>query len=160
MYERIVVALDGSEVAERVLTYVEPLAEKFGAAVSLVRATAPLESGPAAQVAMESGGTIDPVPLVEAERREAAEYLERVVDRLRARGLSVTAAQPEGAAAESIVEHARGARADLIAMTTHGRSGLGRLVLGSVADAVMRNAACPVLLVRVSEETRGWPGIG
>jgi nucleotide-binding universal stress UspA family protein len=62
--------------------------------------------------------------------------------------------QPEGTAAEMILEHARRMKTDLIALTTHGRSGLGRVVFGSVADEVLRKAPCPVLLVQVSEEPR------
>ena len=147
MYERIVVALDGSELAERVLPHVEALAEKFGSAVTLLRATAPRGAIPIDSAAV-GVAAVEPESLVEAERGEAAEYLGRVAARLRARGLAVEVAQPEGAPAPVIVEHARGAGADLIALGTHGRGGAERLLLGSVADEVLRHAACPILLVR------------
>ena len=75
--------------------------------------------------------------------------------RLRRRGLAVTHEHHEGLAADVIVARARESRAALIAMTTHGRGGLGRLLFGSTADAVLRHAPCPVLLVRVSDEDTG-----
>ena len=155
MYDRIVVALDGSELAERVLPHAEALAERFGSTVSLLRAITPpgmIIAGSGAGAAPVAGPVVDPTPIVEAERQEAAAYLERLAQRLRGRGLAVETELPQGPTAELIVEHAGRVRADLIAMTTHGRGGLGRLVLGSVADQVLRNGPCPVLLVRVSED--------
>lgn len=145
VYERILVALDGSERAERVLPYVAPLADKFGASVTLLRATT--------SVGMVVAGDIDPTPLLEAERQEATAYLAALAARLAEVGLTVSTASPEGPAADALVEHARRTGADLIALTTHGRGGLGRLLFGSVADAVLRHAPCPVLLVRLGEAT-------
>ena len=155
MYTEILVGLDGSAFAEQVLRHVEALAEKFDAEVVLVRASTPPEAliTESAPGVLATGTAVDPVPLVEDEREEASRYLEGVAQRLRGRGLSVAYEQPEGPAATVIVERARHLQADLIAMTTHGRGGLGRLVFGSVADEVLRNAPCPVLLVRVSEAT-------
>ena len=67
-------------------------------------------------------------------------------------GVAVRAEPLEGSSVEdALIEHVRGTGADLIAMTTHGRGGLGRLIFGSVADAVLRRAPCPILLVRVRE---------
>ena len=156
MYARILVALDGSPLAERVRPHVEALAERFGATVTLLRATDPLAGGAAAGLPLE-GGAYDPTPLVEADRREAAAYLEGVASRLRARGLAVEQAQPDGEAPGAIAQHARRWGADLVAMTTHGRSGLERVVFGSVAEAVLRRAPCPVLLVRVGEAAEDTP---
>ena len=150
MYDRIVVALDGSELAEGVLPFVAPLIEKFGASVTLLRAITPPGAMLASAVAAD-GPVIDPMPLVEAERQEAASYLNALAARMREVGLTMQTVVPERSAAEAIVDEARRAGASLIALTTHGRGGLGRLVFGSVADAVLRHAPCPVLLVRVSE---------
>jgi nucleotide-binding universal stress UspA family protein len=97
---------------------------------------------------------VDPTPIIEAERQEAAAYLAALAQGLRGRGRDVEHVQPEGLVAEVIVAHADHTGAGLIAMTTHGRGGLGRLVLGSVADEVLRSACCPVLLVRVWDESR------
>ncbi len=156
MYERILVALDGSELAERVLPYVEELASRLGSAVTLLRAITPAET----IVAQSAGGVtsmvgpgaiIDPGPIVEAERRDATAYLQAVSARLRGRGLQVDAEVVEGAAAEALAGRAEALGVGLVAMTTHGRGGLGRLVFGSVADAVLRHAPCPVFLVRIHE---------
>ena len=155
MYDRILVALDGSQLAEQILPHVEALAGKLGSTVILLRASTP----PATLVAQSTAGLdsvgpgiVDPTPLVEAEREEARAYLRSVADRLRGRGLAVEVEQPEGAAAEVIRERSAALGARLIAMTTHGRGGLGRLVFGSVADEVLRHAAGPILLVRAIEE--------
>ena len=153
MYRQILVPLDGSDQAERILPHVEALATSFGASVTLFRATVT----PAKVVAETTGGgldgeaPLDPTPIVQAEREEAAAYLQAVADRLRTAGLTVQEEHPDGLAGDLIVQRAAELGADLIAMTTHGRSGLGRLVFGSVADHVLRHAACPVLLVRVHE---------
>lgn len=150
MYARILVALDGSALAERVLPHAQALAERFGATVALLRATPPPE-----QLALSAGpdgaAFLDVAAMRRDERREADRYLRAVATRLAGQGLVVERERPEGTAAEAIVERARGSRADLIAMTTHGRGGFGRLVFGSVADEVLRRAPCPVLLVRVHD---------
>ena len=79
-------------------------------------------------------------------------YLGTVADRLRGKGRTVTNVQLEGNAAEEILEYARREGIELIAITTHGRGALGRLVFGSVADEVLRKAPCPVLVERVGKK--------
>jgi nucleotide-binding universal stress UspA family protein len=162
MYARIVVALDGSTLAEHILPHVEPLAERFGSSITLLRATIPPSDVVAGDVVVGAppvaGPLVDPTPVVHAERKEAVVYLDRLAADLRRRGFKVERVVPEGPVAEQIVEHAQKVGADLIALTTHGRSGLGRLVLGSVADAVVRHAPCPVLLVRIGEEAEPQTG--
>jgi nucleotide-binding universal stress UspA family protein len=74
-----------------------------------------------------------------------------VAGRLEAAGVAVERRRLDGPAGESVVAAAREGGADLIAMTTHGRGGLGRLVMGSVADYVLQHAPCPVLLVRSTQ---------
>jgi nucleotide-binding universal stress UspA family protein len=101
---------------------------------------------------MEAPGIamLDPQPLMEAEQSAAAEYLRDWSDRLSAKGYTVEYEHPAGHASAVIVERARQIGVDLIVMTTHGRSGLGRLIMGSVTEAVLRHTPCPVLVVRVS----------
>jgi nucleotide-binding universal stress UspA family protein len=156
VYRRILAALDGSKVAERVLPHVESLGEQYGAAVTLLRAVtssvAILNAEAVALAAPIPPPVVDPEPIVAAEREEAQSYLEALAERLRGHGLAVDVVLPEGDAAEAIVEQAGQRSADLIAMTTHGHGGLGRVLMGSVADAVVRRAPCPVLLVRVHDE--------
>jgi nucleotide-binding universal stress UspA family protein len=156
MYERIVVALDGSELAERILPYIEKLAGAFRPTVTLVRGHEPPASamaGVAAAVLPGYGPLADP-RAANATSEEVDAYLGRVEARLSAAGVLVTSVRIERPAAESILTVARRRHATLIAMTTHGRGGLSRLVFGSVAEAVVRAARCPVLLLPVAVEGR------
>jgi nucleotide-binding universal stress UspA family protein len=85
------------------------------------------------------------------EDRQAAEaYLERVADPLREGGIQVSTRTEIGPVVESIIECAEANKIDLIAMCTHGRTGLARWALGSVADRVLRAGGVPILLVRAS----------
>ena len=154
MYERILVALDGSELAERILPHVEALGRALGSTLIVLRAT----TAPATIVAelnsgamLPAAGIIDPEPLIDAERKEVDDYLTTIAKRLRGSGLTVQTERPDGPAAAAILQSADELGVDLIAMTTHGRTGLGRLVFGSVAGAVLHTSNRPVLLVRVNE---------
>ncbi len=158
MYEQIVVALDGSPESEQVLKWVEPLARQFGSQLTVLRATISPEETAMAVAAVEGAVSLDPAALVEEEQREAGTYLERLAARLRARGLKVETDEPAGPPAEAIVACAKRLHADLIALSTHGRGGLGRWVFGSVADEVAREAPCPVLLVREAAEADASAG--
>ena len=158
MFEHLLVALDGSHHAEKVLDHAEALAIAFRSTITLLRATVSTEQL-LAQTA--SGGAtlgdgaafVDPTPILDADRDAAVEYLNGVAARLRQKhNLTVNTEHPEGPAAEEIVTRATELGVSLILMTTHGRSGLGRVVFGSTADSVLRHAPCPVLLVRVSDE--------
>lgn len=154
MFETIIVPLDGSELAETVLRRAREVARKFGSRIVLVQAVESL-----AQRQLQPSAMLEPPAAaaanfellekaVKAEKEAAEKYLAEVRDRLRADGLNVEAMIAEGDAADSILKLAEDEGADLIAMSTHGRGGLGRLVFGSVADAVLRRTHCPVLLLR------------
>jgi nucleotide-binding universal stress UspA family protein len=154
MYQNIVVALDGSEFAERVLPYVEELAAKFGSSLQLVYATTAgsVIIAETAGMPADAGAIVDPTPIIEAQQGEAEAYLSGVAKRLSAKGLNVSYSHPEGQAAEVICALAKDSGADLIAMTTHGRRGVARAILGSTAENVLHKAICPVLVVRVHDE--------
>src|SRR5579864_6573970 len=157
MYDRILVALDGSPAAEHVLAHAEAFATAFGSQITLLRATLSAEmllaqSGAGDSSTGQIAPAIDPEPVLEADQQSAAEYLNGVAARLRQRNLNVGVETPEGSANTVIVERATELKADVILMTTHGRGGLGRLVFGSTADSVLRHAPCPVLLVHVHDE--------
>jgi nucleotide-binding universal stress UspA family protein len=143
MYKKILVPLDGSELAEQVLPHVIDLAARDKAQVVLLR----VPDAPIYQVAM-------PGPDFNAQVREQGEletrlYLDHLSATLRLMGLQVeTVIAQAGAIYLTILQTAKDQGADLIAMSTHGRSGLARLVMGSVADDVVRHAELPVLLVR------------
>jgi nucleotide-binding universal stress UspA family protein len=155
VYSRVLVPLDGSRLAEQVLPHAEALASGFGATILLLRATTPLEqllTAEAAAAGIALAPVLDPEPILAAEQEAARDYLEQVERRLGQLGLKVEREVVAARASDAIVERAAAQGADLIAMTTHGRSGLGRLLLGSTADEVLRHAPCPVLLVRVRED--------
>lgn len=147
-FERILVSLDGSPFAERILETVAPLALKLGATVTLLRAVAPVPT-------YAGTGDGDSVPpSVEDARSRASAYLSSVRSRLEDEGLTVEQESLDGPASEVILRRARQLDVDLIALTTHGRIGMDRVLLGSVAEDVLRRASCPVLLVRAASGHR------
>lgn len=144
MYNRILVPLDGSEVAEQVLPPVIELARCTGAEIVLLRVT-DLRVYEYLMPAPEFGARVN-----EQARDEARQYLSRVSAELRALGLKVRTQMVHESTVvySTILNTAKELGVDLIAMSTHGRSGLARMVLGSVADDVIRHAELPVFLVR------------
>jgi nucleotide-binding universal stress UspA family protein len=139
---RVVVPLDGSTLAEEVLGQVRVLAAARGAELLLLRVVeppVPLEVDGAGYLSLDQR---------DAELAEAQGYLESIAEQLRATGVVVTTRALIDQAVPTIVATAADYQADLIAMATHGRGGLARLVLGSVAAAVLHRARTPLLLVR------------
>jgi nucleotide-binding universal stress UspA family protein len=160
MYKRILVALDGSEVAEQILPHVEALGRALGSTLILVRAIRSPEKIIAelnAGAMVPATGIIDPDPIVEAEQAEVDGYLTGIAERLGQLGLSVQTERPPEPAADAILRCADDLSVDLIAMTSHGRTGLGRLVFGSVAGAVLHRSARPMLVVRAIEHPAAPP---
>ena len=95
---------------------------------------------------------VDPIDAQVSAVQEAEDYLETVAARLRKDGVSgVKTSVWYGAAAPAILEAARTANPDLIMMSTHGRSGIGRLIAGSVAESVLRGTRIPIFLVRAED---------
>ena len=142
MYRRAIVALDGSQVAETIMPFIFEIAGPLE--VTLVRVNVP------ARPIVEGAGQ-PVVERLEAERVDAEAYLAARAAELRHRGIRVKIQVREGDAAEEILKAASESRADVIAMTTHGRSGLGRLLFGSVAETVLRASELPVFLMRSTE---------
>jgi nucleotide-binding universal stress UspA family protein len=89
---------------------------------------------------------------LEKRRAEAEEYLAATAAALRDKGVRATMDVRRGEPVAEILQGAREAEADLIAMTTHGRTGLGRLLFGSIAEAVLRQAEIPVFLMRLAND--------
>ncbi len=147
MYQRILVPLDGSKLAEQALPYATELCKGSVEVIlfQVVHLPLPL-AAPDASLAV-------PVPAPDELLQEAKNYLEGIAEKLRGEGVSVrTDAVERDVVADAIVEYAAEHGVDLIVMTTHGRSGISRLIFGSVAESVVRHAPCPVLLVRAKEE--------
>ena len=143
---KILIPLDGSEPSEGVLPVVERLAGPRDLSIFLLEVIEPLPSA----VHAELPGQVE--EMFAARREDAGRYLAKVAEPLRDKGVRVGWAVRGGNAAETIVAVAVEQQADLIAMTTHGRSGLGRLFFGSVAEQVLRSASVPVLLFKAVEE--------
>lgn len=137
MKQPILVALDGSALAEQALPFAEALAGATDSPLLLLCASY-VARVPGLDIAEEQ------VKMV----TDAELYLRRVAERMEERGIAVETCAPYGLARQVIVREAHARRAWLIAMATHGRGGLGRALHGSVADAVVRHAPVPVLLVR------------
>jgi nucleotide-binding universal stress UspA family protein len=134
MYKCALVPLDGSMVAESIVPFSLEIAEPLDMEVALLRVVVP-----APPIVVEGSSHVI-VEDVEKLRTDAEEYLNSVAAGLRGRGVRVTVQVRFGEAVAEILAGAREVGADLIAMTTHGRGGLGRLLFGSVAEAVLRQA--------------------
>lgn len=146
---RVLVPLDGSELAEAILDPAARLARQTGASLVLLRAIDPMLPTDAPYLPATVEGT---EARFEERHEEARTYLDGVAERLRGEGVDVADAEVrEGRAAPTILERA-GEGADLVAMATHGRGGLRRWLLGSVSDKVLRGADRPVLIVRPEDD--------
>lgn len=144
----VVVPLDGSHLAEGVLPRVAALAKKTKMEVILLRAY------PMAIQAfyVEAEAYMPDFERLSADSKaEASRYLDEKVKQLQSEGLEkVSYVVSQGDAADEIISMARQSSDNLVAMCTHGRSGVGRWVLGSVTDRVVRHCGDPVLVVRAS----------
>jgi nucleotide-binding universal stress UspA family protein len=129
MFERILLPIDGSELSEAAVEHAAALGEKFGATVIVLQ-------------------VID-YEAVEGQRTKARENIDRVAGQLRDRGVTVETTIVEGGPGDAICAAVEALDCDTVVMATHGRSGLKRAVLGSVADHVARNTPdASVLLIR------------
>jgi nucleotide-binding universal stress UspA family protein len=144
MYQKILVPLDGSKVAEAILPCVVWLARGFGARVTLL--TVAPSRKEAGQPSPRASGP-NSVETMEGLAIEPTRYLEGVAKYLAVRHIEAEPVVVEGDAAETILAQARERGCDLFAMSTRGRSGLGRGLLGSVTDAVIRSSDIPVVVV-------------
>jgi nucleotide-binding universal stress UspA family protein len=142
VYKRALVPLDGSPLAETIIPFLIKIAGPLDMSIVLVRI---LEIIPPSVV---EGARQELINASEVRRRDAKDYLAGVAATLRARGIDVSCHVRAGRPDLEIVAAARETSADLIAMSTHGRSGLGRLLFGSVAEQVLRHAEVPVFMMR------------
>jgi nucleotide-binding universal stress UspA family protein len=144
----IVVPLDGSELAESVLPTVAELAKTLKLEVVLFRAyNIPYN----AYAGDEGYSAVNYEELLKAMREEAVDYLEKKTEAVKKLGIAnVSCVAKEGFAADEIISLSRKSPDNLIAMCTHGRSGVKRWVLGSVTETVVRHSADPVLVIRAS----------
>ena len=156
MLEKILVCLDGSELAEAILPLVTDLAKRLGSEVVLLRVLV--------KPTWLSGlgeTEIEPKQSIEVSEREVNvdSYLERVATLLWEKELDVECATVEGPIGESIVAFAKTNEVSLIALATHGYGRFGKLVLGSVADFVLRKSRIPVLSISLGNTSVRHPEV-
>jgi nucleotide-binding universal stress UspA family protein len=143
---RVLVPLDGSDLAAKALPVAEYLCRQLAGELHLVRAL------PTLVVPFIPNGSYIPPEvyqqMADEQVREAREYLDRVAADVRARGMRIQSHIEQADAASVVLDLASRLHPDLVVMTTHGRTGLARFALGSVADRVVRGGETPVLLMR------------
>lgn len=142
---KALIPLDGSPAAEAILPFMLEIAGPLDVEVVLLRVVQPI----APQVIEGSRHVL--TEDVEGRRIDAEEYLAPLAVELRAKGVRAQCRVRRGEPADEIAATAREERVDMVAMTTHGRSGLSRLLFGSVAEAVLRKAELPVFLMRATD---------
>ncbi|MBI4180852.1 MAG: universal stress protein [Chloroflexi bacterium] len=159
MHENILVPLDGSKIGEAALPYVEGLVSELApgkkVTVTLLQVISLMPHY------IIAGGEYDAAyPVVYSDKeikqfkQEAADYLNKAGEGLRSKGANVNIIVATGQAADEILKVADEIKADLVAMSSHGRSGLSRWAFGSVADRVLRGSSQPVIVVRPPKEAK------
>jgi nucleotide-binding universal stress UspA family protein len=155
MFTKILVCLDGSELAEKVLPYAIEEAKRFDSELVLFRVVSepylvslalpgmpgvPLDAGRTEQRELE-------------EEKDAEQYLKSIAEKLQTeKNLRVSYASAIGAAGQAIVAYCEKHEIELIAIASHGRSGPGRVILGSIAEYVIRHSKLPILLIRPTKD--------
>ena len=144
MYRRILVPVDGSEFSECVLNHVKAIA--LGCSVPEVVLLQVIEPIAQHQVYALLGDY--QVRDIQNQARASAEtYVSQLANNLKNQGVTVRTVVVSGNASQEILDHASKNQIDLVIMSTHGRSGVSRWVLGSVTDRVLRHSTVPVLAV-------------
>lgn len=138
----LLVPVDFSDYADQALAYAIELAQSLRARITLVHVIhlTPLAMGDISATTL--------VPYLEDMERTAQEYIQAALERVRRAGLQGDSVLVQGIPFQAIIETARDHNVDLIVMGTHGRTGLTHVLMGSVAEKVVRLAPCPVLVTR------------
>ncbi len=155
MFEKVLVPLDGSKVGEAAIPAIEQLVDKLAPGtkvdVTLIGVITLLRHW------VVVGEASAPVSYTEDELKlikdRIANYLTKTGESLKKKGVTVSTIVSAGNAADEIIKAAEDIKVDLIAMSTHGRSGLRRLAFGSITDKVLRHSPVPVLMVRAPTGT-------
>ena len=145
MFKKILVCLDGSSLAEEVLPYAADMALHLCCKLVLLQV---IDVSSTVYTPGQIAGRPHWLERIQKEETESGVYLERVALPLRERGLEVEIVTLQGAAGESIVSYAKENEVDLIAITTHARRNLGRLVFGSTADLILRESGLPTFSIK------------
>ncbi len=155
MFERVLVPLDGSKVGESAIPVIEQLIEKCSPKVKVEITLLGVITLLRHWVVV--GEASAPVSYTEEElkliRERVLNYLEKTSEPLKKQGIVINTIVTTGNAAEEILKAADELKVDLLAMSTHGRSGWRRLAFGSITDKILHGASVPVLMVRAPEGT-------
>lgn len=149
MYKSILVPLDGSKRAERILPHVEELALRFGAEVIFIRVVEPNVS----TIGAHGSNPEMYIDMVDDLYKEAKAYLTALKGEFREKGISVKTIVRRGTVVNNIISISESEDVDLIAMASHGRTGLGRVFYGSVAAGVLHQVDRPLLLIRARSDS-------
>lgn len=157
MFKRLLVPLDGSRFGSRALTYASEIAHHFGAEVVLIQVVKPATpvattTGMTPGIASPSTAELAAQAALEEDKRNSARakrYLSGKIRGLKSRDIKASYQVIVGDPAQSIMKFSQKEHMDLVVMTTHGKSGLKRAIMGSVADVVIRESGKPVLVVRL-----------
>lgn len=145
----ILVPTDFSECANYALSYAASLARKFGASILCVHVIEPMVP------TVGYSGMTEPLPIADISDQlevSAERELPKIAECEECAGLDVEEVIVHGEAASEVVRVARDREVDLIVVSSHGRTGLGRILFGSTAEAIVRHASCPVLVVKPSQD--------
>lgn len=148
----ILVPTDFSECANYALSYAASLARVFGASILCVHVIEPMVP------TVGYSGMTEPLPIADISDQledSAERELPKIAECEECAGLAVEELIVRGEAAAEIVRVARDRKVDLIVVSSHGRTGLGRILFGSTAEAIVRHASCPVLVVKPSQAEQG-----
>jgi nucleotide-binding universal stress UspA family protein len=146
MFKHIILPIDGSDFSLQAVDLAASLAKEQGSSCTVLTV---VDIVPAAALAAATPDLVNAWLKTLDEQAHVA--VNEAVDRMRAAGIEANAEVAKGSPADAIVEMAKRQAGDLIVMGSHGRSGLRRLFLGSVAESVLRSAPMPVLIVRGEE---------
>jgi nucleotide-binding universal stress UspA family protein len=148
----ILVPTDFSECGNYALSYAASLARVFGASILCVHVIEPMVP------TVGYSGMTEPLPIADISDQledSAERELPKIAECEECAGLEVEELIVRGEAAAEIVRVARDRKVDLIVVSSHGRTGLGRILFGSTAEAIVRHASCPVLVVKPSQDEPG-----
>ena len=148
MYKKILVPLDGSELAECALPHAEEIASKTGAEIVLITVTERIQGyRPVKEYSVPAGEAL--VPEAGGKLQiQGQKYLDRKAGELKQKGIKVETEVLMGNPAEEITVYTKAEKCDMVIMASHGRSGPSKWTHGSVAEKVLRSSAAPVLMIR------------
>ena len=149
MYQKILIPLDGSELAECSLLHAKAIAKGCNASELIVfRAIEPLSAQTISAIAEVGDDLLEKAKYENA--KAAQDYIFKMASTLKAEGLTTRGVTTNGRPSDEIIDYSQKNNIDLIVMSTHGRSGISRFYFGSVADRVSRHSPIPVLIISPS----------